>query len=262
MIARILVILLLVAAIIGGTGYFAYELYFKQKRLDVEEKKQAVAVPTPPPDPSMPAFEKLKPVLDLNTPEARTAIAEFLDRYPDSPMAPAAKAALGRINAADLLSPSPSPDKTIYSVVKGDSLMKIAGKFKIGQELVIPKLDTALVIDRKAKTITLMNAGAFVREYPVKSLKLPPAASTGTVQTKVGDKLAMKGNTRVAFGTKDYEGSDRWVMLGLGGLTLRGTPPPAEDGTEVAMPSGIVLDPAEASEIYVFTTRGTPVTIK
>ncbi|MEI8386661.1 MAG: LysM peptidoglycan-binding domain-containing protein [Verrucomicrobiota bacterium] len=280
MIARILVVLLLVAAIFGGTAYFAYELYFKPKKLDVEEKKLAVAAPTPPPDPSLPAFEKLKPVLDLNSAEARTAISEFLDRYPDSPMAPSARAALGRINAAELLSPSPSPDKTIYSVVKGDSLMKIAGKFKtgaeliyclnnlhtinlqIGQELVIPKLDTALVIDRKAGTITLMNAGAFVREYPVKSLKLPPAASTGTVQTKVGDKLAMKGNTRVAFGTKDYEGSDRWVMLGLGGVTLRGTPPPAEDGTEVPMPSGIVLDPADASEIYVFTTRGTPVTIK
>ena len=280
MIARVLVILLLVAAILGGTAFFAYELYFKPKKLDVEEKKMAAVAPTPPPDPSMPAFEKLKPLLDLNSAEARTAISEFLDRHPDSPMAPAAKAALGRINAAELLSPSPSPEKTIYAVVKGDSLMKIAGKFKtgaeliyclnnlhtinlqIGQELVIPKLDTSLIIDRKTKTITLQNAGAFVREYPILSLKLPPAAATGTVPMKVGDKLAMKGNTRVAFGTKDYEGSDRWVMLGLGGLTLRGTPPPADDGSEVPMPAGIVLDPADASEIYVFTTRGTPVTIK
>lgn len=280
MIARAFVILFLVAAIIGGTAFFAYELYFKPKKLDVEEKKMAEVAPTPPPDPSLPAFEKLKPLLDLNTAEARTAIAEFLDRYPDSPMAPAARAALGRINAADLLSPSPSPDKTIYSVVKGDSLMKIAGKFKtgaeliycvnnlhtinlqIGQQLVIPKLDTALVIDRKTRTITLQNAGAFVREYPIVSLKLPPSASAGAVQTKVGDKLAMKGNTRVAFGTKDYEGSDRWVMLALGGVTLRGTPPPAEDGAEAPLPSGVILSPADAAEIYVFTTRGTPVTIK
>jgi len=279
MIARTLVILLLVAAIFGGTAYFAYELYFKPKKLDVEEKKMA-AVPAPPPDPSLPAFEKLKPVIELNTADAQSAISEFLDKYPDSPMAPAAKAALGRINAAMLLSPSPSPEKTIYAVVKGDSLVKIAGKFKtgaeliyclnnlhtinlqIGQELVIPKLDTSLVIDRKAKTVTLQNAGAFVREYPVKSLKLPPAASTGTVQTKVSDKLAMKGNARVAFGTKDYEGSDRWVMLGMAGVVLRGTPPPADDGSETPMPPGIVLDPADASEIYVFTARGTPVTIK
>ena len=278
MIARVFVILFLVASILGGTVYFAYELYLKPKKLDVEEKKLAVIAPTPPPDPSLPAFGKLKPILDLNTTEAQTVISDFLNNYPDSTMAPAAKAALGRINAAMLL--SPSPDKTIYLVVKGDSLVKIASKFKtgaeliyclnnlhtinlqIGQELVIPKLDTSLVVDRKAKTVTLLNAGAFVREYPVKSLKLPPAASTGTQQMKVGDKLAMQGNTRVAFGTKDYEGSDRWVMLSPGGVTLRGTPPPADDGSEVPMPAGIVLDPADASEIYIFTAKGTPVTIK
>jgi hypothetical protein len=51
-------------------------------------------------------------------------------------------------------------------------------------------------------------------------------------------------------------------MLGVAGVMLRGTPPPAADGTEAPMPPGIVLDPADASEIYVLTTRGTPVTIK
>jgi LysM repeat protein len=280
MIARVLVILLLVAAILGGTAFFGYELYLKPKKLDVEEKKQAAVAPTPPPDPSLPAFEKLKPSLELDTADAQSAISAFLESYPESPMAPAARAALGRINAAQILSPAPSPEKIIYSVAKGDSLVKIAAKFKtgaeliycvnhlqtinlqIGQELAVPKLDTSLVIDRAAKTVTVQNAGAFVREYPMKALKLPPAASTGTVQTKVSEKLAMKGSARVAFGTKDYEGSDRLVMLGVAGVMLRGTPPPAADGTEAPMPPGIVLDPADASEIYVLTTRGTPVTIK
>ena len=280
MIARVLVILFLVAAILGGTAYFSYEIYFKPRKLDREEKKLTPVAPTPPPDPSLPAFGKLKPVLELNTPEARTAISDFLNNYPESSMAPAARAALGRINVAQLLSPSPSPGKTIYAVVKGDSLVRIAAKFKsgaeliyclnnlhtinlqIGQELIIPKLDTSLVVDRKAKTVTLQNAGEFVREYPVQSLKLPPAASTGVVQTKVSDKLAMKGSARVAFGTKDYEGSDRAVMLGLAGVVLRGTPPPAEDGTEAPLPPGIVLAPEDAAEIYVLTARGTPVTIK
>lgn len=281
MIARVLVILFLVAALLGGSAYFAYELYYKPKKLDVEEKKMvAIAPPTPPPDPSLAVFETLKPVLELNTPEARTKISEFLDSYPESPMASAARAALGRINAAQILSASPSPDKTMYAVAKGDSLVKIAAKFKtgaeliyrvnnlqtinlqIGQELAIPKLDTSLVIDRAAKTVTLQNAGAFVREYPVVSLKLPPSAASGNVVTKVNDKLAMKGNARVAFGTKDYDGSDRWIMLGLAGVAIRGTPAPAADGSPAPMPPGIVLDPADAGEIFVLTTRGTPVTIK
>jgi len=281
MIARLLVILFLVAAILGGTAYFAYELYLKPKNLDVEEKKMvAISPPTPPPDPSLAVFETLKPVLELDTPEARTSIVEFLDTYPESPMAPAARAALGRINISQVLSPSPSPEKTTYTVAKGDSLVKIAAKFKtgaeliyrvnnlatinlqIGQELAIPKLDTSLVVDRAARVVTVQNAGTFLREYPIKALKLPPAAASGTVQTKVNDKLAMKGSARVAFGTKDYEGSDRWVMLGLSGVVIRGVPAPAADGTEVPMPPGIVLDPADASEIFVLTTRGTPVTIK
>ncbi|MFZ4775560.1 MAG: LysM peptidoglycan-binding domain-containing protein [Terrimicrobiaceae bacterium] len=281
MIARLLVILFLFAAILGGTAYFAYELYLKPKKLDVEEKKMvAITPPTPPPDPSLAVFESLKPVLELDTPEAQASLSEFLSMYPESPMAPAARAALGRINVLQVLSPTPSPEKTMYSVAKGDSLVKIAAKFKtgaeliyrvnnlqtinlqIGQELAIPKLDTSLVVDRAAKMVTVQNAGNFLREYPIKALKLPPSAAGGTVQTKVNDKLAMKGSARVAFGTKDYEGSDRWVMLGLSGVVIRGVPAPAADGTEAPMPPGIVLDPADASEIYVLTTRGTPVTIK
>lgn len=279
MIAKIIVILLLVAAIAGGTAYFAYELYLKPKQLDVEEKLMPDVVPTPPPDPSLAAFEALKPVLELDTPEAQSALSGFLDTYPESPMAPAARAALGRINAGQLLSPSASANKVPYAVVKGDSLVKIASKFKtwaeaiyevnhletinlkIGQELVIPQFETSLVVDRKAKTATLLNAGAFVREYPILSLKLPGSAASGTFETKVADKIAMKDSKRVAFGTKDYDGSERSVMCGSG-VVFRAAPAPAEDGSEVPMPAGIVLDPASAAEIYILTNRGTPVTIK
>jgi len=280
MIIRTLVILVLVAAILGGSGYFAYESFVKPKKLDVQEQKLAETAPPPPPDPSLAAFEALKPSLDQDTPEAQGAIQNFLDAYPESPMSPAARAAIGRINASRLLSPDPSPEKTPYTVVQGDSLVKIAAKFKsgaeliyranrlatinlkIGQQLMIPKLDTALVVDRTANSVTLLNAGAFVREYPVTSLKLPPAAAKGSLETKVADKVAMKGSVRAAFGTKDYEGSDRWLMLGAAGIVLRGAPAPAADGTTPPMPPGIVLDPADAEEIFVLTTRGTPVTIK
>lgn len=280
MIIRTLVILALVAAILGGSGYFAYEYFVKPKKLDIQEQKLAETAPPPPPDPSLAAFEALKPSLDQDTPEAQTALQHFLDTYPESPMSPAVRAAIGRINSSRLLSPDPSPEKTPYTVVSGDSLVKIAAKFKsgaeliyranrlatinlkIGQQLMIPKLETALAVDRAANSVTLLNAGTFVREYPIKSLKLPPSAGKGTVETKVADKVAMKGSVRAAFGTKDYEGSDRWLMLGAAGIVLRGAPAAADDGTIPPMPPGIVLDPADAEEIFVLTTRGTPVTIK
>ncbi|TSA29923.1 MAG: LysM peptidoglycan-binding domain-containing protein [Verrucomicrobiaceae bacterium] len=280
MIIRTLVILALVAAILGGSGYFAYESFVKPKKLDIQEQKLAETAPPPPPDPSLAAFESLKPSLDQDTPEAQTALQHFLDTYPESPMSSAVRAAIGRINSSRLLSPDPSPEKAPYTVVSGDSLVKIAAKFKsgaeliyranrlatinlkIGQQLMIPKLDTALVVDRAANSVTLLNAGAFVREYPIKSLKLPPAAGKGSIETKVADKVAMKGSVRAAFGTKDYDGSDRWLMLGAAGIVVRGTPAAAADGTTPPMPPGIVLDPADAEEIFVLTTRGTPVTIK
>jgi len=303
MILRSVVILVLVAAILGGAGYFANEFFLKPRELDIQEKKLAdLPPPPPPPDPSLAAFEVLRPTLENPSSDARAALADFLAQFPESPVAPEARAALGRANAAVLLSPEPSPEKTSYTVVSGDSLVKIAAKqksgaeliyranrlstinLKIGQQLMIPNLSTALVVDRAGKTVTLLNGGAFVREYPIVSLKLPPAAAQGAVETKVTDKVAMKGSVRAAFGTKDFEGSERWVMLGVSGVVLRGapTPPPATaeasapaaalpEGVAAAatpapkappMPPGIVLDPADAEEIFVLTTRGTPVTIK
>lgn len=283
MVIRVSIILALVIAIAGGTWYFVDELYLKEKKLDREEKQkiEAAAQATPTPHPSLAVFEKIKPLLDKNTPEAQTALKGFLQDYPDSPMGSTVRAALGRINVEQIFSPTASPDKTVYVVQSGDSLVKIASKFKtgaeliyrannlstinlkIGQELVIPKLDTSLVIDRAARTVTVLNAGAFLKEYPTISLKLPAAANSGTIQTKVNDRLAMKGNKRVAFGTKDFDGSERWVMLSLAGVSIRSMPDAEGEGdTPPPPPPGIVVTPADAAEISVLVTRGTPVTIQ
>ncbi len=306
MIIRTLVILALVAAILGGTGYFAYEFYLKPQKLDQEEKKLAdLPPPAPPPDPSLAAFDALGAVVNEDSPEAQAALAGFLSSYPDSPKAAEARAALGRANVAILLSPAPSPENTPYTVVSGDSLVRIASKFKsgaeliyranhlstinlkIGQQLMVPKLDSSIVVDREGKTVTLLNGGVFVKEYPTLSLKLPGSLGKAPVETKVTDKVAMKGSVRAAFGTKDFEGSDRWLMLGVSGVVLRGAPaaplvPPSDaptatpqatpspgdspatvaDATPVPMPPGIILAPTDAEEIFVLTKRGTPVTIK
>jgi len=277
MIVRILVILTLAAALLGGGGYFLYETWMKPKRLDREEKKAAAAAkPVVPPDPSLPAFGRLKPFFAQDTPEARGALTAFLKEFPEAPKAPEVRAALGRINVALVLSPVPLPEKTAYTVQKGDSLSKIATKLKsgaeliyrannlqtinlkIGQELLIPKLDTTIVVDRAAGKLTVSNAGQFFKEYPIRSLKLSGAHASGAVETKVVGKEAVKGTARISFGSKDYEGSERHVIL-ASGLTIR-----AADPAKAAdpAPTGILLDPPDADELYFLTARGTPVTIK
>jgi LysM repeat protein len=269
---RTLIILVLVGLILGGSAYFAYELYWKPRKLDREDK--AAAEQQGIPDYTLPAFQKAADLERSGDMEgARAAWGEFIRDYPDAPKIAEAKAALGRINTGQVFSPTPSADKISYSVGKGDSLVKIAAKLKsnaelifrvnnmetinlkIGQKLVIPQLDISVVVDRKAGTVTLFNKGQFFKEYQTLALKTPGVSSSA--KTKVADKIALQGSNRVAFGDKNYSGSERWVMLGSAGLVIRSVP----EGTE-APPPGIIVAQSDIEEIFLLVSRGSPVTIQ
>ena len=274
-IVRTLIILALVGLILGGSAFFAYELYWKPKKLDMEDKAASSQAPGAVPDYTLPAFEKaagLQRTGDIDG--ARAAWIEFIRNYPNSPKIAEAKTALGSINTSQVFSPVPSPEKTSYAVGKGDSLVKIASKFKsnaelifrannlqtinlkIGQQLVIPQLDMSVVVDRKASTVTLLNRGQFFKEYHTVALKTPGVSTSA--QTKVADKIALQGSNRVAFGDKNYSGSERWIMLGSGGLAIRGLP----EGAGATQPPGIIVAQPDIEEIFLLVSRGTPVTIQ
>ncbi len=280
---RSLIILFVAGLVFGGTGYFAYELYLKPRKLDAEEKKQvAQTVPTPIPDYSLPAYQKAMALLKSGpVDQARASLTEFIASYPESPNHSAAKSALGEMNASEIFSPEPGPDKTTYTVGKGDSLVKIASKvksnaelifrannldsinLKIGQQLFVPQLQASLTVNRTAKTVTLYNKGEFFKEYPVISLKIPGSAGTAN-KTKVSDKYAALETKRVAFGEKTYAQSDRLVLLGQG-IVLRGMPESgelAEGATPPPAPPGIVVSRSDIDEIFLLVSRGTEVTIQ
>ena len=270
---RVLIIVGLVGLIVGGSGYFAYELFWKPGRIDRQEKQAKAAGKAPEiPDFTLPAFEKAASLERAGDFEgARAAWSEYIQTFPDAPRAGQAKVALGKLNTAMLLSPRPGPEKATYVVARGDSLVKVASKYKsspelifrtnnldsinlqVGQQLVIPRLDTSLSIDRKAGTVTVLNKGQFFKEYHTRAMKIPP----GAAPTKVSDKFALQGSNRVAFGEKNYAGSERWIMLGSGGLAIRGIP----EGSD-SPPPGIILLQEEMEEIFLLVSRGTPVTIK
>ena len=273
-IVRTLIILALVGLILGGSAFFAYELYWKPKRLDMEDKAASSQGPAAVRDYTLPAFEKAAGLQRTGEIDgARAAWGEFIRNYPDSPKIAEAKTALGSINTGQVFSPVPSPEKTSYAVSKGDSLVKIASKFKsnaelifrvnnlqtinlkIGQQLVIPQLDMSIVVDRKARTVTLFNRGQFFKEYQAVALKTPGVSTSP--QTKVADKIALQGSNRVAFGDKNYSGSERWIMLGSGGLAIRGLP-----GAGATPPPGIIVAQPDIEEIFLLVSRGTPVNIQ
>jgi LysM repeat protein len=270
---RILVIFFLVAAILGGSVYYSYELFWKPAMpVPVEEN---VERPPPPPDPSVVAYDRARALGKTGDwMGERDALRAFLGEYPAGPKAEEAAEILGSINASRFFSPDSSSTDTLYKVVKGDSLVRIASKHKtnaeliyrvnnletinlrIGQELFIPKVDTSLLVDTKAGTVTLFDGGEFFKKYKVVSMKTGRAPGKGT--TKVVDKLALKGSERVAFGGKNYAGCDRWIMLGRAGLVIRGMP---EDAA-AAPPAGILMSPSDIEEIFLLVSRGVPVTIQ
>jgi hypothetical protein len=273
MILRALILLGLTAGILGGAAYFSYELFWKPVQLDQEDKKEfAARTPTPPPDPSRPAYEKaMEPWRAGRLEEALPLLANFVADFPESPQAAEVKRVLGDHHSERLFSPAFTEGKMSHAVSAGDSLVRIATKLKtnaeliyrtnnlesinlkIGQQLWVPKVDLRISVRREAKTVTLYNQGVFFKEYPAMAIKIPGAAKP--LETKVSDKIALKGSNRVAFGDKHYPEADRWIMLQAPGLAIRSVPEGAPT------PPGVVVSPEALGEIYLLVSRGTPVTI-
>jgi LysM repeat protein len=281
MILKALTILLLVAAILGGSAYFVYDLYYKEKKLDViEQTAPPTPVPSPTPDQSMTAWDALKTTASKDTVEARESVKNFIATFPDSVRLPEANAVLGRMNLVLFRDTAATPANIVYTVKKGDSLAKIASVTKsnveqiywinqlpsinlqIGQQLLIPSLNTSAVVNREKSTLTLFNHGEFFKEYPIVSLTLTGAAAKDTFEAKVADRVARKGEARVAFGAKDYAETERFLLLNPGGAAIRSVPAPAADGTVPPNPTGIVLSTADFNDIFALLKTGTPVTIK
>ena len=136
------------------------------------------------------------------------------------------------------------------------------GVHQIGQQLLIPSLNASAVLIREKSTLIVFNHGEFFKEYPIVSLTLTGGASKGDFETKVADRVARKGETRVAFGAKDYAETVRFVLLSPGSVSIHPAPTLAADGTIPPNPPGIVLSLADFNDIFALLKTGTPVTIK
>lgn len=262
---KIVVALALVVGIIGGSAYFAYDLFWEKPELVPE----AAAEPTPPPkDPAVTALEGATAQLAAgNEAEARAALESLIVMATSSPAASQAREILGQLNAAALFSPEPGPGKTPYVVAKGDAISRIATRAKvspdllvfinnlpginlqIGQTLQLPALNISGAIDPGARLLTLLNDGKFFKSYPLVEIPSPLPAGPA----RVTDRIAMADSKRVAFGDKPYHGAEKTILLNAGGLVIR-----AEGaGTQ----RGFVLSPSDLAEVYLLVRPGTEFTM-
>jgi LysM repeat protein len=278
MFLRFFIILIIASAVVGGSAYFAYELFWKSKALDKQEEKEIAtqAALPPPPHPGIAAFDAVVEIVKAgNSQASREALENFLAQYPDAPDIAEVRRALGELNARALFSPMPGENKTSYTVVKGDALARIATKTKSGAELIyavnqlttinlqigqilqVPNLDIKVSVDRKNKTLTVTNHGKFFREYPLLGATVPRLPDDGRLEAAVSDKVASVEGKRVAFGDKTYAESERIVQLAPGGAVLRAVGADGDTSTP-----GIILSPADLQEVFVLVNRGTPIMIQ
>jgi LysM repeat protein len=161
---------------------------------------------------------------------------------------------LGAANMALFFNPAENQSLISYTVVKGDSLAKIATKhhsnaeliqkanqlpginLQIGQQLVIPELKLTLELDRAAKSLTLLNNGTYLKEYLL--LSAPTAPSTpANITTKILDKSAMAGTKRVAFGEKAYASSEKIILIAQAPSIVAAPEPPAVPAEAAPQPA-------------------------
>ncbi len=271
--------LLLALVIFLGAAFFSYNILFKQE-IAVRHEQRGDVTPAPTPDISLPEFQaaaKLRQEDKLT--EARDALSVFIQKYPTDLHAEEAKDLLGEVNIDILLSRTPSPEKTDYVVKSGDVLAVISRRLKttpelimrmnnlsgtmlhIGEHLLISHPDFAIVIQRKAKLVVLLNHGAFFKQYHVREEKLSPK-QPAKVTTKVAETMAWRDGKRVGFGTKEFLGSTRWIRLSAPAYTLYSVSDSAHpDVTQPPPPSGLGLDATDLEEQSGLVNNRTPVTI-
>jgi hypothetical protein len=131
----------------------------------------------------------------------------------------------------------------------------------IGDRLYVSHPQFAIVIQRKPKLVVVLNGGAFFKQYHIREEKIP-AKQPPKVTAKVVDIMAWRDGKRVGFGTREYNGSTRWVRLTAPAYTLYAVPDSAHPTLGMQPPqSGLGLAATDVEELSSLVNKQTPVTI-
>lgn len=209
--------------------------------------------------------------------KARDILRGLLTNPAAAPHLAVIKSLLGEVNLTLLLEPGPAPGKTPYVVQAGDAIAKIASKtgapaelivrsnnlqgltIRKGDTLHIPVIDAAVVIYLRHAVLQLFDGDNFLKEYPIREMRLPPGAKF-PLETTVQEKISAREGERVAFGDPAYFSASRTITLRAAGFNIHA---PGSDNKPGLVPggTGFRLDPADLDEIFLLVKRGTPVQI-
>lgn len=281
---KAIVVVVLVLAVFGTAGYFGYRLFDirqleKQRAYEAEQREKEGAVATPaPPDPGLEEFRAAVALAESGKlGEAHQALTEFIRGFPESSKVQDAVDALGGVNADILFSSAKTPDKVEYVVESGDTLVGIAKRFgttaelimrvnamdstllRIGDRLLVPGAEYSIHINRGAQIVDVYRDGVYFRRYRPLEFQLP---SGDVREAKVSEKMAWDDGKRVAFGSKEYLGSTRWMLLGSSDYLLY-EHPEGDGDVDIRKPArGIRLESPDMREIHAIVPAGARVVIE
>ncbi|MFZ4115802.1 MAG: LysM peptidoglycan-binding domain-containing protein [Chthoniobacterales bacterium] len=280
--SKILILFIVGFLVFGSVGFFGYMLFIKpyttgslfsflhKKNLNTPTK---IAVT----DPSIAAFESALALQNEGKLlESQAAWQTWLATYPNAPKKKEAMLALGKVNM-ELLSAPPSDSQQTYTVIKGDSLDRIARKQKsnpeliqrlnhlpninlqIGEVLFVPQLSTSLEIDKEAGLLILKNNGQFLKSYTLLSFTPQGPQKKGPQTTTIVDRIATTDNKRTAFGNKKYPDSERIILLrSCGAIVSIPAPVAAPSAPSTAVTTVTTNTTTDSTPIAASTATNTP----
>ncbi len=202
---------------------------------------------------------------------ARDRLRYLMTYFPESKTYDEAKRVVGEVNLDLLISNIPQPEKSIYTVQRGDALVTIARRNQTtidyimrangkttsliypDEELVVYPLEFRVEIDLEDKIITVFDDELFFKEYEIVGTNLPPDVKAPT-STTIQEKVAWFGDRPLNFTDANYMNCSKWIRSGKIGLFIREGKPEGEEDDSNAF--GVKVAKADMEELFTILRTG------
>ncbi|MBU4488132.1 MAG: L,D-transpeptidase family protein [Candidatus Omnitrophica bacterium] len=211
--------------------------------------------------------------------DALNMYKRILAEYPGSALVSQARSKLDDFSVRILFSPIPTQDSTVYEVVSGDNLTKIAKKFgttvdlimksnalsgnliRPGMKLKISKAKYSILVDKSQNILILKSDGEVFKTYIVATgINNSTPIGTYQINEKLVDPTWHKAGAVIPPGSPDNILGTRWLGLTLEHYGIHGTTDDSALGQQVT--AGCVrMSNKDVEEIYCIVPVGTEVTI-